>query len=223
MRVPRGAGRNGGGPRSALGGPKHCPICSGGMAAMEEGRDRPSEVHIASRCTLPSAPQWRRAEIGPRRPFYAVMCPRSPPGGRAAMEEGRDRPSEGIASRPFRRTWTSEPQWRRAEIGPRRPPRRAKRWAAAAAMEEGRDRPSEGRYPSKQPRRTPAPQWRRAEIGPRRYRGSYWPQAGRNGGGPRSALGGLYLGRIDRDRGEIGPRRRFAWRLCPWRRAGRSP
>ncbi len=88
-----GTSRNGGGPRSALGG-------------------ETDKIRIKLE---PYEPQWRRAEIGPRSP---------PPNGQtptamvAAMEEGRDRPSE------------LDP--------PDKDPN-----DEHAAMEEGRDRPSE--------------------------------------------------------------------------------
>ncbi len=60
---------------------------------MEEGRDRPSEVLAVERLQPAAlAPQWRRAEIGPRRGGEPEP---GEPLGRAAMEEGRDRPSEG--------------------------------------------------------------------------------------------------------------------------------
>ncbi len=112
--------RNGGGPRSALGGPPNV-----------------TESYLLLH------PQWRRAEIGPRRhrrrsPTGYESDPRNGGGPRsalgggdvlppartlptAAMEEGRDRPSEGEHATDDV-IYTEEPQWRRAEIGPRRPP-----------------------------------------------------------------------------------------------------
>ncbi len=66
---------------------------------MEEGRDRPSED--SSNQPLWQAvrpPQWRRAEIGPRR-VEDIPVRRRPTD--AAMEEGRDRPSEAIETQPY--------------------------------------------------------------------------------------------------------------------------
>ncbi len=159
--------RNGGGPRSALGGAKLPERRRKARpAAMEEGRDRPSEAD-------------RTRHHQERH--------------QAAMEEGRDRPSEAFTSAMAAAT-PPVPQWRRAEIGPRRflthgrtlpgiarrnggGPRSALGGARiegcfrrrTAAMEEGRDRPSE----------VPPPSSRLKDR-----------QTGRNGGGPRSALGG---------------------------------
>ncbi len=139
--------RNGGGPRSALGvgwsesltyatrshgggleiGPRSqgIPIL-GFSAAMEEGRDRPSEApgpeFLPIRCSPPPKPQWRRAEIGPRRRSTLPTPVRWPDLSHAAMEEGRDRPSEPerAPNLPWNiRAICSVPQWRRAEIGPR--------------------------------------------------------------------------------------------------------
>ncbi len=70
--------RNGGGPRSALGGWVSC-LASGWCYA----------------------PQWRRAEIGPRRDGQMARVGRQVP---AAMEEDRDRPSEGGPGRHLGRT-----------------------------------------------------------------------------------------------------------------------
>ncbi len=164
--------RNGGGPRSALG-----------------------AAGLPTTNPPPPQPQWRRAEIGPRS--STRMSGLFPP---------------------------RRPQWRRAEIGPRstkHPPPPGISWLCMAAMEEGRDRPSETRraaptsqfeprdrrngggprsalgagyeYRSVRTRWRLGPQWRRAEIGPRSLRIPClflrWAGSGRNGGGPRSALG----------------------------------
>ena len=135
------------GPRRRVGGPRRE---QGEGAAMEEGRDGPSEVNlviegIASR----PVPQWRRAEMGPRRLHENVT---SLGGVSAAMEEGRDGPSEaGVphCSRCGSRTrrngggprWALggtangkaelsglQPQWRRAEMGPRRSQDHVRSW-----------------------------------------------------------------------------------------------
>ena len=110
-------------------------------------------------------PQWRRAEIGPRRT--------STPGTVSQLETPQWRRAE-IGPRSggslLGVVIDQEPQWRRAEIGPRSSWLRGSRdGRIEAAMEEGRDRPSEGSR-----------------------RSGKRPSAGcRNGGGPRSALGEL--------------------------------
>ncbi len=203
----------GGGPRSALGGPAKYQWSGWHLgAAMEEGRDRPSEAPTA---TYPVASTKRRNGGGPRSALGGRLRRRCEPIRMpAAMEEGRDRPSEDHPS-VRRRRQPKRPQWRRAEIGPRRTFYNVLDFDAA--MEEGRDRPSEVPATSCQPiRRTrrngggprsalggviplsqlsggDLPQWRRAEIGPRRPTGApgLSPSLSRrNGGGPRSALGG---------------------------------
>ncbi len=114
FRMP--SGRNGGGPRSALGVSVEAKrVCGTSPAAMEEGRDRPSEAlgQALSVDVLPAA-----MEEGRDRPSEETTAGAWGDDLRAAMEEGRDRPSECIVLMcSFVR-----PQ---------------------AAMEEGRDRPSE--------------------------------------------------------------------------------
>ena len=138
------------GPRR-LGRPED-PRRTAAHAAMEEGRDGPSEAfRIAAAAVAELEPQWRRAEMGPRRStrtFFTDHC-------------------------------VTSPQWRRAEMGPRRRPNRRNRCGdIRAAMEEGRDGPSEVVPHGSGWVASQMPQWRRAEMGPRRVEGHFGHLAG---------------------------------------------
>ena len=152
------------------------------FAAMEEGRDRPSEVPEVCERNRDIVPQWRRAEIDPRRyhsdlkeglmakPQWrrAEIDPRSIRVMaimvvRMAMEEGRDRPWSRFMGNSSRNGGGPE-------IDPRSELRylTGLQWVTqVAAMEEGRDRPSEACSVLTGLSRTIKPQWRRAEIDPR--------------------------------------------------------
>ncbi len=222
--LPSPTCRNGGGPRSALGGiqgeptdknvPRACRNGGGPRSALGGHPDRATQLPSASRLVMP---QWRRAEIGPRRlrltsgntaaialarrngggPRSALGAETSPPDHsdrdhhrEAAMEEGRDRPSEGVVDTVCSRADNPSrpPQWRRAEIGPRRSgvsdkcgteghsarsrngggPRSAlgaeRHEESTLSLGNGRPRSALGVSPNPN---IGTPQWRRAEIGPR--------------------------------------------------------
>ena len=68
------------------------PYADQWVAAMEEGRDGPSEAEQRrTGCMVERRPQWRRAEMGPRRRTGSCALLGHVV---AAMEEGRDGPSE---------------------------------------------------------------------------------------------------------------------------------
>ncbi len=160
-------GRNGGGPRSALGGPlSRRRLFAVGVAAMEEGRDRPSEALLLRLVLTILVAAMEEGRDRPSEGFDETEMTLTP--YRAAMEEGRDRPSEDARFGP---TFATLPS--RNGGGPR---------SALGGAEQ-----------AETAQRMCPPQWRRAEIGPRR--GPTSPtastqSASRNGGGPRSALGG---------------------------------
>ncbi len=179
--------RNGGGPRSALGAPPVIRLADYLLAAMEEGRDRPSEHALLPVGSSTNAPQWRRAEIGPRSRYVLGDVPGVLwPQWRRAEIGPRSYGSRGEHEQ------SCKPQWRRAEIGPRSSlPHPIGAVFGVAAMEEGRDRPSEWFLAT-----VPIfAIWGRNGGGPRSALGEETARRGpraahrRNGGGPRSALG----------------------------------
>ena len=134
-------------------------------------------------------PQWRRAEMGPRRgsagsDWRTVSESRNGGGPRWALGGGRAK-SPGQSS--------IAPQWRRAEMGPRREqPPVAVCGGSVAAMEEGRDGPSEAAAGSSWWGHNAAAM-EEGRDGPSEVRistGTHRRNSGRNGGGPRWALGG---------------------------------